>query len=102
CRPAGAMRHPLGSKVAPVACRPGHRDGTAPRWAMDPTIAMMQTPNVNRTTTPRRDVFVAVGVIARGLYGTRGLTSLRLNTSHVQAYSAFGNVAHPQSKKDLL
>src|SRR5882672_8525511 len=75
CFPAGAIRQPFGRSVAPPGCRPGHAVGTAPRCAIDPTIAMMQAPNINRTVALRRAAFVSLEVIERGLYGTRAATS---------------------------
>src|SRR6185312_4172515 len=69
CLPVGAIRQPFGSRVAPPGCRPGHASGTAPRWAIDPTIAMTHAPNVRRTVTPRRVVLSSFDPIERGLYG---------------------------------
>ena len=63
CLPVGAIRQPLGRSVLPPACRPGHAVGAAPRWASEPTMAIMQAPKVNRMVTPRRVVFPSLKTI---------------------------------------
>src|SRR5207237_776564 len=83
------MRHPFGRRVAPSACLPGSGDGTAPRCASDPTMALTQTANVKSMITPRRGDCLTRLVIAAGLYGTdvmSGGTLLRrwLNTIREQ------------------
>jgi hypothetical protein len=62
--PAGAIRHPFGSNVAPLGWRPGHATGTAPRCASAPTMPITQVPSINNAATPRRVVFVPVRNIA--------------------------------------
>src|SRR3954464_7058851 len=103
------MRHPFGRRVAPSACLPGSGDGTEPRCASDPTMALTQTANVKSMITPRRGDCLTRLVIAAGLYGTDvmsgGSSYRRLNTIREQPIVPPGLspcfFAHEKSLKKL-
>src|SRR3954470_16095527 len=82
------MRHPFGRSVAPSACLPASGDGTVPRCASDPTMALTLAANVKRMITPRREDCLTRLVIAAGLYGTDVMAGRpsyrRLNTIREQ------------------